>query len=242
MNPKTMFLFLFLFTSSLHAAQIRTLDELRAIDVSISEQDLTRITVKEDRILNVFGVTGDYVLETDESQGQIFIRPTQQENKKPFSLTLTTEKGRTQDLRLIPKNQPAEAIVLKAAEENQREILKGKKAPISKEQVENLFEACRAGRIPLGYKHTPLHLPQPQGPYKLIQDLKGDTLRCLTYEVSNSLPPSSDESKNHPLKLSEPQLTRSLPFQKHDIIAVLMPKHTLYPGEKTYVYVITRTD
>lgn len=239
MNPKTLFLFPFLFSSSLYAAQIRTLDEMRTIDVSISRQDLTRITVKEDRILNVFGNTGDYVLETDDSQGQIFIRPAQQENKKPFSLTLTTERGRTQDLRLIPKDQPCEALVLKVSEESQKDTLKGK-CHVSKEEVESLLEACRAGRIPLGYKHAPLHLRQPPGPYKLVQELSGESLRCLTYEVSNSLPP--DKNNKQLLKLSEPQFAHSLPLLQHNIIAVMMPKHTLDPGEKTYVYVIIRTD
>lgn len=235
---------LILFATSTHAAQIRTMDELKVIDVSISGQDLTRITVKEDRILNVFGNTGDYVLETDDSQGQIFIRPAQQENKRPFSVTLTTEKGRTQDLRLVPKDQPSEALILKAAEDNQRETLKGKRAPISKEKVEILFEACSEGRIPLGYKRAPINIQSSQGPYTLIQELSGDSLRCLTYEVSNSLPSLEDEDENKKqlLKLSEFQFARSLPIQKHDIIAVLMPKHSLYPGEKTHVYVITRPD
>ncbi len=239
----TTFLFLsFLGISSTHAAQVKTMDELRAIDVSISGQDLTRITVKEDRILNVFGNTGDYVLETDDSQGQIFIRPTQQDNKKPFSLTLTTEKGRIQDLRLIPNDQAAEAIVLKPTED-MNERLKEKRALISRGEVESLFEACRAGRIPLGYKQAPLNLHTFQDPYKLIQELKGDTLRCLTYEVTNSLPSLEDEDENKKqlLRLSESQFAGSLPFQKHDIIAVLISKHTLHPGERTYVYVVART-
>src|SRR3990167_965830 len=111
MNLKHTFilsLFFLLTLSAVKAALIQTLDESRVIEVPISKEDLTRITVQEDRIRNVFGVTGEYVLETDEDQGQIFIRPTDLE--KPFSLTLTTEKGRTQDLRLIPKDQAPEAL------------------------------------------------------------------------------------------------------------------------------------
>lgn len=239
MNPKSLLLFILLFSSAVHAAQIRTIDEMKTLDISISAQDLTRITTKEDRILNVFGNTGDYVLETEESQGQIFIRPTQQESKKPFSLTLTTEKGRTQDLRLLPKDQPAEALILNPADEKQRENLKRTQVPISKEEVESLLQACKAGRIPLGYKRVPIHLHPYQEPYPLIQGLKGDNLRCLTYEVKHSF---SDGNNKQLLKLSEPQFVRALNIKKQDIIAVLMPKHTLSPGEKTYVYVITRPD
>lgn len=74
----------FLMATTAQAAIQRPLDELKVIEVPISKQDLTRITVKEDRILNVFGVTGEYVLEADEDQGQIFIRPTGLNNNKPI--------------------------------------------------------------------------------------------------------------------------------------------------------------
>ena len=243
----TSFLLLsFLAASSTHAAQIKTMDEMRAIEIPISQQDLTRITVKEDRIQNVFGVTGEYVLETDENQGQIFIRPNQYDGLKPISLTLTTEKERTQDLRLVPKDQPADALILKPAEDSPKENLKEKQALISRGEVETLLEACQSGRIPLGYKAAPIDLHplqgSTQGSPKLIQELKGEALRCLTYEVSNSLPPLSSEGKKQVLKLSEPLFAESLPLQKYDIIAVLIPKRTLYPGEKTHVYVVTRTD
>ncbi len=242
MSPKTLFFFPLFFSSAVHAAQIRTLDEMKTLYISISGQDLTRITVKGDRILHVFGNTGDYALETDESQGQVFIRPTQQESKKPFSLTLTTEKGRTQDLRFAPKDQPAEALVLNTADENERENLKRTQVPITKEDVESLLEACKAGRIPLGYKRIPIHVHSSREPYPLIQELKGDILRCLIYEVKNSFPSLSDRNNKQLLKLSEPKFVHSLNINKHDIIAVLIPKHILSPGEKTYVYVVARSN
>lgn len=229
----TLFLSFFAISAT-HAVLTQTLNELRVIEAPISKEDLTRITVKEDRIHSVFGITGDYILETDEEQGQIFIRPS---NQKPFSLTITTEGGRTQDLHLIPKVQAAEALVLKSAEDIQKEILKEKIPSLG--EVETLLEACQRGRIPLGYKLAPLPLQSLQGPYKLIRELKGDTLRCLTYEVSNPLQnvPSSD--KKHTLRLSEASFAQSLPL-KPDIIAILMPRHILQLGEQTHVYVVVR--
>jgi len=243
MNLKHTFilsLFFLLNLSTAKAALIQTLDESRVIEVPISKEDLTRITVQEDRIRNVFGVTGEYVLETDEDQGQIFIRPTDLE--KPFSLTLTTEKGRTQDLRLIPKDQAPEALVLKIAEVNEEKHLKETHPFVSRLDVENLLEACRSGRIPLGYKEAPLNLYAPQGSYKLIQELKGDTLRCLTYEVKNSLQSSVVSDKKPILNLSEPLFTQSLPLQKQNLVAILIPHHILRLGEHTHVYVVARTD
>jgi len=245
MNLKHTFilsLFFLLNLSTAKAALIQTLDESRVIEVPISKEDLTRITVQEDRIRNVFGVTGEYVLETDEDQGQVFIRlPNSSEiSLKPISLTLTTEKGRTQDLRLIPKDQAAEALILKPLEENQKGTLKEKS--VSRDEVENLLEACERGRIPLGYKLAPIQLHALQGPYKLIQELKGETLRCLTYEVMNSLQSSAVSDKKPPLKLSEPLFAQSLPLQKQNLVAILIPHHILRLGEHTHVYVVARTD
>ena len=229
----------FLVISSAHAVLTQTLNELRVIEAPISKEDLTRITVKEDRIHSVFGITGDYILETDEEQGQIFIRPTDHMREKPFSLTITTEAGRTQDLHLIPKVQAAEALVLKSAEDIQKEILKEKIPSLG--EVESLLEACERGRIPLGYTLAPLPLQHPKSPYKLIRELKGDTLRCLTYEVSNPLRNAPSSDKKHSLRLSEPLFARALPLERN-LIAILMPRHILQLGEQTHVYVVARTD
>lgn len=81
-------------SATAHAAIVKDLDEMRIIQVPISQEGLTRIKVQEDRILHVFGNAGEYVLETDENQGQIFIRPKLSEEEttlKPISLSLTTE-------------------------------------------------------------------------------------------------------------------------------------------------------
>src|SRR5439155_24281717 len=102
--------------ASAHAALIHSLDDLKVIEIPISSQGLTRITVKGDRISNVFGVAGEYVMEADEEQGQVFIRPLEPA-LNPISLTLTTEGGYTQDLRLVPKNQVPIALILKGEEE-----------------------------------------------------------------------------------------------------------------------------
>src|SRR3989338_5943213 len=184
MNLKHTFilsLFFILILSAVKAALIQTLDESRVIEVPISKEDLTRITVQED-------------------------------------------------------------LVLKIAEVNEEKHLKETHPFVSRLDVENLLEACRSGRIPLGYKEAPLNLYAPQGSYKLIQELKGDTLRCLTYEVKNSLQSSVVSDKKPILSLSESLFAQSLPLQKQNLIAILIPHHILRLGEHTHVYVVARTD
>ncbi len=228
------FLMLLLVSTTANAAMVRPIDEKKILEVSISQEELTRIKVQDDRILQVFGLAGEYVLETDDHQGQIFIRPV--EGLKPINLTLTTEAGYTQDLRLIPKNKPPEALILKVDTEIAQELEKEKQAhaPLFREEVEELIHACREERIPLGYKEVPLDLSTLQGPHLLVREIQGQKLRGLTYRVQNNT--------QEPLALSESEFAASLPLKPKTLVALLISKKTLNPGEGADVYVVARAN
>lgn len=240
-------------TTAVHGAVIHPLDEKRALEVRVSQDGLTRIKVEDDRILQVFGMAGEYVLEVDEDQGQIFIRPTDRGDSsfsrlssKPISLTLTTEAGHTQDLRLIPTSQAPEALILQVNTEIDKEIEREKQAsaPLFREEIEGLIEACQEGRIPLGYRQVPLNLSTLQGPYVLVREIQSQKLRGLTYRVHNKT--------KELLVLSEPTFAESLfirqslsegrTLKPHTLVALLIAKKTLTPGEGTDVYVVVRAN
>lgn len=215
-----------------HAALLCPLNDIKVIKAEVSRQGLTRITVKDDRILNVFGITGEYVLETDEEQGQIFIRPMGQGSLNPISLTLTTEKGHTQDLQLLPKDKIPEALILQAAEPSKEGSAKNRnQKAISRDEVESLIQAAQEDRIPVGYNPIPLDIiPKKSGiqhkEYKLIREIRGPLLKGLTYEVRNT--------SQIPLIMAEQSLAEP------DVVAVYMPLRLLNPGEKTHVYVVSK--
>ncbi len=251
-------------TTAVQGAVTHPLDEKKVLEVRVSQENLTRIKVEDDRILHVFGMAGEYVLEVDEDQGQIFIRPTDMRDptfsrasSKPISLTLTTEGGHTQDLRLIPTSQAPEALILQVNTEISKEIEREKhaSAPLFREEIEGLIEACRIGRIPLGYKEMPLNLSTLQEPYLLVREIQSQKLRGLTYRVHNNT--------QELMVLSEPEFAESLfvrqSFQAtpkgfavasneggflkpHGLVALLIPKKTLNPGEGTDVYVVARAN
>lgn len=231
-------------STTAHAAIVKNLDEMRVLQVPISQEALTRIKVQEDRILNVFGNAGEYVLETDENQGQVFIRPKLSEeeaNIKPISLTLTTEGGHTQDLRLVPKHQAPEAIILKSDNALKQEIEKdpfnGKKfssASIFREEVEGLMQALQEGRIPLGYKEIPINLTTLNEPYQRVREIQGEKLRGLTYHTQNKT--------QNIQALSESEVVKALPFKRHTIVAILIIKKTLNPKEGTDIHVVLRAN
>lgn len=226
----------FLISTSAHAAISKYLDEMKVIEAPIAQEGLTRIKVQNDRILHVFGNAGEYVLETDENQGQIFIRPIsskEETNPKPISLTLTTEAGHTQDLRLFLKNRVPEAIILKADSTIKQEIKDSlTSAPLFREEIEGLILALQEGRIPLAYKEMPLNLTTLNEPYQRIRELQGEKLRGLTYRIQNNTQKLQ--------VLSEPEVAKALPFKDNRIIAILISKKTLYPKEGADVYVVAR--
>ncbi len=221
---------LYVLPSGSQAAQIHPLNDLKVIEVPISQTGLTRIAVKGDRIADVFGMSGEYVMEADETQGQVFIRPFEPA-LNPISLTVTTEGGHTQDLRLVPKNQAPEALILKAEQSpdaQKAEML------ITRNEIEELLSAMSEGRIPMGYKNVALDLPNPDEPHKLIYEVKNDKLRGLTYEVKNLT--------TIPWILETSEFAQKLNIDVLDIhvVAVLMPKKLLKPGESTHVYIAAK--
>lgn len=217
------FVIFLLLGASAQAALIHPLNDLKVIEAPISQTGLTRITVKGDRISNVFGVAGEYVMEPDEDQGQVFIRPLEPA-LNPISLTVTTEGGHTQDLRLIPLNQAPEALILQAEGETQQTHT------ISRNEIEDLLYACVEGRIPVGYKSVPLKIPQNDEPHSLLREIKGEKLRGLTYEVKNWA--------TIPWILAESGFAQRLNIE---VVAVLMPKKILKPGERMHVYVAAKS-
>ena len=88
-------------------------DPNKRITVQISSDSMNRIAFANDRISQVFGDEEAYTLQTDETRGQIFLKPSEANAEKPISITLTTEHNVVQDLELIPQKIATRTIILK---------------------------------------------------------------------------------------------------------------------------------
>lgn len=102
---------LFLMTSLSEGAEALEvhLCEQRILTLPLSKDHLTRVGVEDDRIQKLFGETEDLVLETDEDHGQLFLKI---RGGEPVYITLVTESGVTQELKLIPKSKEPEPVLL----------------------------------------------------------------------------------------------------------------------------------
>ncbi|CAL7960210.1 conserved exported hypothetical protein [Alphaproteobacteria bacterium] len=113
---KKLFLLVFLImglTSKAYAAQKYKLNSETRVEASISSNEKNRIVIENDRISEVIGLSEDYVIETEDTQGQIFIKA-QDNAKNPAIFSVITEKGKTQDFKLnIAPKAEGQVIIVK---------------------------------------------------------------------------------------------------------------------------------
>ncbi len=95
--------------------QVLTFAENQRLEARIGLEVMNRLAVANDRILNIFGDEGTFVTQSDEQSGQVFIKVSPENGDKPLALTLITENGITQDLKLIPTQTEASTVILKSA-------------------------------------------------------------------------------------------------------------------------------
>lgn len=95
------------------ASQSLPMNPDKRIKAYISNDSMNRLAVANDRITQVFGDSETYEAQTEESTGQVFLKPTQENGNKALAITLITENGATQDMILEPSTRDAATIILK---------------------------------------------------------------------------------------------------------------------------------
>ena len=101
----------------LRALQVLDARDGETVLAKVSRKELTRITIERGRIRRVTGNAGEFVLEKDDDQGQIFIRPVSPESTKPLNVFVTSERS-TIGLLLQPVDMPSDTIVIREARES----------------------------------------------------------------------------------------------------------------------------
>ncbi|MBM3610923.1 MAG: hypothetical protein FJX18_05310 [Alphaproteobacteria bacterium] len=137
---KKLFLYSMVIASSAYATQIKTMEEGR-LSFKVSIHDLNRIEIRDDRIHQVFGNKGTFMVEQDLEKGHLYLKPTSP--SRPISLTIVSEKGALQDLLLIPVDSPGETLILKKQKNPHNSDQEGGRA-------QSLLEVLFEGSIPDG--------------------------------------------------------------------------------------------
>ena len=110
-------------TEGFAASQTILINSDKRLKAVISFDSMNRLAVANDRITQIFGDHEAYEVQTEENTGQLFLKPTLENGKKPLSVTLITESGLTQDMTLEPVERDAATVILKQGADD-----KGQKA------------------------------------------------------------------------------------------------------------------
>ena len=232
----------------------------KRISVKIASDSMNRIAFSNDRISQVFGDEEAYTLQTDETRGQIFLKPSEANGDKPISITLTTEHNVVQDLELVPQKISTRTIILKSDVKNESQNVLGKN------YNRNLL-------TPAGYlgsqafnAYPNFGMPAQNQPSVESHDHVSRLVRVLKFvasqEVSNTIkegeaPPALAISALSPeglgvihyqgFKVALYTLSNSSEksyeiientFKGPDVLAVAVEKKQLSPGETTRLFVV----
>lgn len=215
---------IFLASSTVHGLQIRTVQDNARVVAEISEESINRISVEDDRIAQVFGLSEDLNVETDEEGGQIFLR-TQQ--SKAIDLHLITEKQLTLDLHLLPKKIPGETLIIKTRSAVEPSAITAKTTSYV-EQITALMLAMAGHRNLEGYALKKVNkeiLLWKKIKLQQNEEYSGSQFVGEIYVLRNKTPDS--------IFLTKSQFT-----WKKGIAAVSIQKDVLAPNAQTTIYLI----
>lgn len=202
----------------------------RQIEAVISNHEINRITVVHDRIRQVFGADGAFSHEVDEEGGQLFIKPLKPQQTKPIHITIVTENGLTQDLKLTLADIDAETILLKQIDATSSALQNNNQQPlVYQEALIHLIQGMGRREEIAGFtKHQDgQDRSYPNGLQATVRTCyKGDLWQGQVYDLYNASQSSLD------LKEQD--------FAQPGDLAVALQTHRLNPQSCTRLYVISK--
>lgn len=224
-------------TQSCLALQTYPLIDHQRTTLTISNTDHNRIAVMGARIQQIFGAEGSFDLQSDEEGGQIFLKLHSPSSSKSVAITIITESGLTQDLKLIPKPIESQSILFKLSPQatdpgahlQEQKVLKELTSQSS--SLINLMIAMAKNETLEGYTKMSLTAHKERGDPSLSSILKisplflykGNSLEGKVYTLTNQ--------GKAPIQLKEPD------FTINGDLAITLSRKTLHPNEAATLYV-----
>lgn len=199
------------------------------LTANVSKQELSGISIENDRIRSIYGNGNEYFYQADTNAGMIYVKPKLLSKKNHISLFLHTEKNKIIQLLLLPQNIPAENIIVKAIEKNSEHM---NLSDISERRICELMRLMVNKKVAKPYykvrptqtfgNHTKVRNVRKH----IIASYKSDVLEGDIYELKNY------GSKN--------SLLEDKDFFGREVIAIAISKRTIKPHEKTILYVVKK--
>lgn len=219
------------------ASTLLTIQPEKRLKAKISKDSMNRLAVKGDRIISVFGDNDSYDIQTEETSGQVFIKPNYENGEKPLSITVMTENNVVQDMLLEPVQKEASTLILTNTSKKREEI-KTEFVPqafgFEREQIAPCFKthvlkAMKSLVLGMG-EETDVQEGDEKRPslkdvvVKCVKAISVNGVRGVIYEVSNK----GDES----IDLKEES------FYISGDLALSFKVNRLFKNQKTYLYAV----
>jgi type-F conjugative transfer system secretin TraK len=220
--------------ASLMALQTYPLVDHQKTELTISKTELNRIAISGDRIQQVFGAEGLFDVQTDDEGGQIFLKLNQgfgALESKSMTITLITEDGLTQDLKLVPQAIDSQSILLKPSLHVEASTYTNASVENPLQEILTLMKAMVRNEDLNGFTKTPCEA------LANAETLPNIEQTCLTSYLGEKLEGSRYTLVNKgetPLQLKEED------FANPDFLALTFSKSTIHPQEQVTFYVISR--
>jgi len=195
----------------------------------ISSLELSRIFVEGERIKSIRGMENTYIFKSDNTKGEIYLKPTPLYQTKMFTVFINTESGRTFTLLLTPVDVPSQTIMIKS-----QGIIK------KAEKWERIlpYEGTLVNLVLAMFNETEIDGFEVKNVIDVKPKFLGDiaTLKLLTVYNGNHLTGEVFEVKNR--KKSQIVITEK-EFYKPNARAIALKDHVIEGGASTLLYVIT---
>lgn len=168
------------------------LNSSKVLEFKISKSGLTRISIDNDSIEDVYAYPAEPDLITHHKSGHVFVTPDDLEI--PVYLTVITRRGSAQDLRLIPSPKKAEPILLHFEDGPSSSTASSALSP--QETYANLLAQFIKGKVPSGFSLTAAsEVSRGEGPVEAVLDkaYQNEQFRVLVFSIKN------DSSERHTL-------------------------------------------
>lgn len=156
------------------------MDPGQLIDIKISKEGMTRISIENDEISNVIVYPKEFQDNAqNHNSGHLFV--VADDLTTPLSITLVTKRGLVQDLRIIPTQKKPEPVILRFEDEET------KKEEIQKESTKVLSNFVQ-GLIPSGFYTVAIkETSRTRGDLSAIVDrvYQNGQFRVLVYTIKN---------------------------------------------------------
>ena len=194
----------------------------KSVFVTVSEKDINRIEMPE----SVIEALSSKAIDVKVKDRNIFVKLL---DSHPAELFISTQK-RTISLILVPKDIPAETILVRDKENNLSSSSNPPEESSYEDVIKKIVISLSKGIVPSGY--IEIH---PKGNEQTLSGLsakkmyviQGPVFQGEKYEIKNT--GSLDVS------LSEEM------FYKEGILAVSLDKYTLSPNEACRLFIVKRT-